>query len=338
MSETQSKSEPRNAIQTFSLLNTSTPACSKLETSTQASNRPTQTCRLLALPSELKDMIIENVTALRDLSNLSKTCFDLREATLPMLFRNLDLDLSKSWAPGLLQVLAEHEEYPPLGEMVRKMYIRATRLRERHAVLECIHNTPKLTRLEIYYQLDEAHPKAWECIDGKALSFGLANVKSTLTHLKISYDLYTIDFTDPPTKGFCSLQALHKLESVDIPFFVLLGWLPGKAPSLADVLPHSLSVLKFGDDDWYDEKFDDGDEECWNETCMMRTFTKYFGGFTWEKTTPNLKLVIFSLKGYDGTQVSDWRRNGGQRIFEQLCHENGLKCKVIRGERYLGTE
>jgi hypothetical protein len=50
-----------------------------------------QKSRLLSLPRELTDMIMDSVGCQQDLSSLCKTGLDLREAALPFLFRNIEV-------------------------------------------------------------------------------------------------------------------------------------------------------------------------------------------------------------------------------------------------------
>jgi hypothetical protein len=99
-----------------------------------------------------------------------------------------------------------------------------------------------------------------DSIQGNALSSGLASVKDTLEHLKISYTLRAEVFSHAATNGHCSLDGLESLRTVEIPLFLLLGFYPrgeqSAPPSLADVLLAGLVVLKFGEDRWDIDQMD----------------------------------------------------------------------------------
>lgn len=305
----------------------------KRKNTTKANNRPIQNSRLLLLPQELKDMVVDSVRSLQDLSYLSKTCLDLRETVLPFLFRDINIEVSEDRGLHLLRTISELGDHQRFAHMIRtfKLRIIRCRLRSCSLVLELIQAAPKLRRLEIHYQLDQSQGSGSHCdnVDGNALSSALTSVKDTLEHLKISYE-FEIDggeFAQPTTSGFCSLQQLHRLRTADIPFFLLLGWYPDEAPALADVLPRSLSALRFGDEDWW------GDRVEWSEDLMMRKLVEYFRAEGWKETTPDLKNVVLSLWSFHevrGNYYREWLRDGGERNFKRLCAENGLQCEVVR--------
>jgi hypothetical protein len=292
-------------------------------------NRLMQPSKLLLLPREMQDMVIDSVESQQDLSALSKTCLELREAVLPFLFRNVQLPADQHIIQ-LLRILSESREHIRFADMIETSKLHATSFRSHSSVRELIRSTPRLTRLELHYMLDqseEASPYT-PSISAKPLSFALASVKNTLQHLKIGYKtIFNKIRLGPGTViGFCSLKQLHHLQTVDIPFRVLLGHgLDG--PTLADVLPRSLRSLKFGDDASIIQPLD------WNEGIVMMEFDEYLGDGLWKETTPELNAVTISLCSYYelyGNGVArGWRPDGGERKFRQLCAENGLKCDVI---------
>lgn len=297
-------------------------------------------------------MVFERVRSKQDLSNLSKTCFDLREATLPFLFRNITL----SDDPGheivrlsffraikgtddrglyLLRTISELENHQRLADMLRTLKLRATTHDSVYSLVpKLIQAAPKLTRVEIHYQLNKKkgigrRNVGW--ILGDRLSSALTCVKNTLEYLKVSYELVSegSDNTRAIASSFYSLKQLHRLQTADVPFFLLLGWVPEKAPALADVLPCSLSTLQFGDDEWWMSGI------LWDESLMMAKFADYFQDKRWKETTPNLKKVTLSLWVYDEAEDDDylykeWRADGGESDFKRLCIDNGLHCDVIR--------
>jgi hypothetical protein len=293
---------------------------------------------------ELKDMVIGHVRSRRDLSILSQTCYDLREATLPFLFRVVEISTSR----GLNSLRTAFELGNPgrLADMVRTFKLRATfdyPLNKGNrvcsnttqsadcVVLGLIYAATKLTRIEIHYQLDQLKPigryNAYS-IKGDALSNALTSAQATLKHLKLSYEAFIgSGIMRPAVRGFCSLRQLQCLQTVDIPLFLLLGWRPIGAPALADVLPSSLKMLRFGDDEWVDMLE-------WDESLIMEKFVEYFGDQRWKNTTPNLKSVVLSLWAYDDVNDDcpdrEWKPNGGESSFKRLCSENGLLCEVIR--------
>jgi hypothetical protein len=206
-------------------------------------------------------------------------------------------------------------------------------------VLELIQSIPKLTRLEIYCTFDYTEPEPADSYATYAsvtpLSSALTCVKDTLEHLKVGADL-VIEDTElgvGTVTDFCSLKQLRCLQTVEIPFFVLLGRGPER-PKLADVLPPSLRSLKFGDDVWPVHPLD------FNQSLMMGKFVEFFGAGAWKETTPLLESVILSLCGYDQAfedmRSREWRPNRGEREFRKLCTENGLQCEVLRYNSYNG--
>ena len=83
----------------------------------------------------------------------------------------------------------------------------------------------------------------------------LLHVKNSIESLTISIEFYTttaIDFGNPgpwTLEGRSgSLKDFSKLERMDVPFAVLLGWKFAEAPNLGDILPSNLRVLELNDD------------------------------------------------------------------------------------------
>jgi hypothetical protein len=230
----------------------------------------------------------------------------------------------------LLRTISQLEDDRHFAEWIRKFELIV--LRNHSHVLELIQAAPNLSRLEVHYRLDQSIEefKYSAHIKGSSLSSAMSCAKNTLKHLKISYELMAGGFilTHPTTSEFCSLQQLNCLQTVEIPFFLLLGCFPDKAPAIEDVLPRNLSILRFGDDVWWFEGLS------WDESLMMEKFLEYIDGERWKEITPKLKNVIFSLCGYDYVHGSvsgrEWLTDGGESDFKRLCSQNRLRCEVIR--------
>lgn len=259
--------------------------------------------------------------------------FNLRETALLFLFRSIKA--ADEQGRHLLRAMSEFEDPGRLADMIRTFELRATTYHSHSLVLELIQAAPRLTRLEIHYLLDQSRytRRNSACIiNGDVLSSTLRSVKNTLEHLRISYGLSAVGPTHPSrtTRGFCSLKQLHRLQTANIPLFLLLGWDPKESPTLADILPCNLRTLRFGDDKWgYRCTLSD-------ENLMMEKFVERFGGESWRDSIPELNRVILSLWWYDESKEDDtyteWRTGGGESGFRQLCAENELQCKVIRNE------
>ncbi|KAF2657769.1 hypothetical protein K491DRAFT_714232 [Lophiostoma macrostomum CBS 122681] len=257
----------------------------------QRTSRLLQNSRLLSLPGELKALIIANVRNKVDLCSLSRTCFDIHEAAISQLYDEVDISLSGETGTLLLRSISVQGGLDPI---IKSLTLRAIVLEHRTLALELIKATPGVTALNLEYALVQKPNTLWDydSIDGNALSTALLSVKDTLQDLKISYTLKS-GFDHHTVIGYCSLQQLHRLKSVTIPLFLLLGWFPGgfmggagwwyppgyplEPPKLADVLPHSLTTLIFGDDEWWVEEMDQVPKP-WNEALLMARFTEYFGG------------------------------------------------------------
>jgi hypothetical protein len=110
---------------------------------------------------------------------------------------------------------------------------------------------------------NEVHNEEWG-----DLTTALLQVKGSLIHLAISVSYfylesedYTVDWTIGlaglwQRRGWMgSLQSMTKLERLEIPLPVLLGWNPDPSRKLRDVLPNNLRELRLRDDlvDWWFE-------------------------------------------------------------------------------------
>ncbi|KAF2657770.1 hypothetical protein K491DRAFT_714233 [Lophiostoma macrostomum CBS 122681] len=296
-----------------------------------------QHSRLLSLPRELKDLIIASLGHPRrqdDLNNVSRACRQLREGALPELYKHIDIDLCGERGAHLLRPIPSPATLSSVAQYIRTLRLRAITDGWGRLTLDLIQAAPQVTTIDLDYTIDQ-RPEAGgasNAIDGNALSSGLAAVKDTLEHLKISYTLRPDVFSHAAISGYCSLKQLETLRTAEIPFFLLLSFYPrgeeGAPPSIADVLPAGLDVLKFSDDEWGIDQIDWMEEAAWNEDLMMEKFIEYFGEERWRQTTPKLTKVVLSLCKFE--DKFDWKPSGGVADFEELCTSNGLECEVYR--------
>ncbi|KAH7138734.1 hypothetical protein B0J11DRAFT_610222 [Dendryphion nanum] len=297
-------------------------------------SRPTQASRLLTLPNELVELIVEFVNTRQDISRLSRSCRALRAIALPFLFGNISIDASRRCCLSLMRTISELGNYQRFAPMVRTFELCASENGSDTLVLGLIQTAPRLTRINIHYKIDQHNHNRCRItqIVAEDLSAALINVKDTLVHLRITYDRRcdNDEFSFDVTTGHCSLQPLHRLRDADIPFFVLFGPWQEIAPTLADLLPCNLRTLRFGDDDWCDDRIS------WDGDSMMEKILDYLGDKAWKWKTPHLKKVIYSLNTFDDINIdydqAGWTEVGGEQKLRQLCSENGVQCEVIRSQ------
>jgi hypothetical protein len=127
--------------------------------------------------------------------------------------------------------------------------------------------TKTLERLQYDYDcdLDALYKSSYDCVnDWGNLREGLKSVARTLKHLSIALDFhYWEDYKDDdwdPRNSWAirgrlgDISFLEKLESLEVPLPILLGWDPADARALQEVLPKSLLQLGLRDDlvDWFE--------------------------------------------------------------------------------------
>ncbi|KAF2738245.1 hypothetical protein EJ04DRAFT_560833 [Polyplosphaeria fusca] len=301
-------------------------------------HQPSQISRLVLLPGELKDMIIEAISSQQDLSSLSKTCIDIRNATIPFLFQHITINPGSPQGYCLTRVLEEDRTKERFANQVTVLTLTVPSIVSRIELLNLLSQTPKLTKLACTYCLNQVQETFPTDVDGEELSWALKKVKDTLKYLKIEYIVSLRSDHGRPTAWHpCVLKQFPVLMHLEIPFFVLLGW-PAphwsshgsrnfNVPTLSELLPRSLVSLKFGDDDWMSQEVERDSES------MLRKFEEFFAGMKWKEATPNLKRVVLSLQGFDDAYDDDrapgWRQPG-EDSFKRLCVDNGLECEVLR--------
>jgi hypothetical protein len=194
-----------------------------------------------------------------------------------------------------------------------------------------LRETPKLRVLDIeLYQ----HPTPGY-FDLEKLMIGLDHVKSTLTHLRIRYDVYldealcqsTADLYDILRGGlgfFCDYVALTHLE---VSLHVLFGvdeFLIGVFHPLSTVLPPYLETLVITDDLYgfgaFQGYLEDGD--------AMEYFRRFFGG-EWREATPHLKQFTYDLRERGDWTIEYWDKRENRDDLRALCKAQGIACQIL---------
>lgn len=189
-------------------------------------------------------------------------------------------------------------------------------------------HTHKLTTLVYTFRIDQTVSRR-DFIDRQRLSDQLSFVRNTLTNLKVTYELAWEcgEFANNTVINICSLKDMAVLKTLDIPFYLLLGWEPDKAPKLADVLPRSLVTLTLGEDQWCI------DCRLWSGTQIVQTFVDFVEAAKWKENTPFLKLVNLDMDWtYDSEPTEELNPVliAAERFLKHLFATNGLHCAIVR--------
>lgn len=239
--------------------------------------------------------------------------------------------------PRQLLLLRTLSESPQLGEMIKTLRFRTTHVLL-HSPTDIMAFAPKLATLEYDYHIEQSDCEhdtclGWGCeaglvLDAYDLASALDSVKNTLTHLKISYELYIQLWPEPHITGHCSLKPLSKLKTASIPLGVLLGFDPANAPMISDVLPPSLIHLTLAKDVWYCES------ALWDNGGKQRF--DFLVDFVLDRgSTPHLTVLNVITEDVDDTKVVCGDDNAeivskGETEFKELCIKNGITCEVFR--------
>ncbi|THC93205.1 hypothetical protein EYZ11_007310 [Aspergillus tanneri] len=161
-----------------------------------------------------------------------------------------------------------------------------------------------------------------ELLHCASLTTALHHVKGTLEELDFGVLLYS-DYAEEveyleisPVLGHLgpldSFKVLHKLK---VPVAVLLGWFAKQAPSLADILPGSLSHLCLTED---------LSSQCtyeWSEELVLQKLQPFFAAA--RQTTPRLKTFeLLPCRDFDR-----WAMPLEDRL-RAMCSQHGITCII----------
>jgi hypothetical protein len=194
-----------------------------------------------------------------------------------------------------------------------------------------LRETPKLRVFDIeLYQ----HPATmWFNLD--KLKTGLDHVQSTLTNIRIRYDVYldeaycisTADFYEILSGGLGSFHDYAALTHLEISLHVLFGVddsLLDVFYPLSAVLPPNLETLVITDDLYrfgaFQGHFDDGN--------AMNIFKRFFEE-EWREATPHLKQFMYDLRDRGDFSIGYWHQRKNRKELRALCKAQGIAGRVL---------
>jgi hypothetical protein len=178
------------------------------------------------------------------------------------------------------------------------------------------------------------HPATgWFNLD--KLKAGLDHVQSTLTHLRIRYDVYldeaycvsTADLSEILSGGLGSFRDYVALTHLEISLHILFGVddsLLGVFHPLSAVLPPNLETLVITDDLYrfgtFQGYFDDGN--------AMNIFKRFLGE-EWREATPHLKQFTYDLRDRGDWSINYWHQRKNRKELRALCKAQGIAGQVL---------
>ena len=159
-------------------------------------------------------------------------------------------------------------------------------------------------------------------LDCRRLSHCLSLVQGSLESLKISVEQYCFrpDFAYNEFRGtlgrLSSLQNFEKLQTLEIPFFVLLGYPEDKERKLVKVLPPHLRELRLRDDLLGLGKIRWGGED------FSGLVEKFLADRNeWDRDLKCLSLLL---------SHSQWREDTRNRL-QEMCWQGDVECNITMG-------
>jgi F-box-like len=186
------------------------------------------------------------------------------------------------------------------------------------------------------YEGDGADPYHFDC---NVFCTSLLQVKNSLRILRFAIGFNSNCANDgvPVTNAeygvfgnMSGLCQMDRLQVLDVPLFVLLGWSLTEAPPLSSVIPPCVQEVHFGD-------LGDGLHRCrlpWNALGALKCLQAYFG--RQERSRSSLTTIILKIfpdRGRYQSEVRDWSEPD-IADFCNLCEQNGVEPKIEELPRY----
>ncbi|KAF2240300.1 hypothetical protein BU26DRAFT_526092 [Trematosphaeria pertusa] len=172
-------------------------------------------------------------------------------------------------------------------------------------------------------------PASAGCLDLGKLRQGLEHVCSTLSSLRVAYEilgdeLNPDDLETVVTGSIGSLRNFASLAELEISLIALYGQSPpSSVPSLAQLLPFNLQHLTIADDLWDHPVF-----EPWLGESTMDLLKAFFQD-DWMTATPLLKKFVFDMEERRWASEDYWTEDEPLDELEQLCTNQGLVCIIL---------
>lgn len=191
--------------------------------------------------------------------------------------------------------------------------------------------TPNLKSLKCGLWIDaEPHDNHSSFLDCKALGGALKQVRC-LEHLTVSVKFFATVAMEVDSGGAKEngehwgisgsvgpLTRFTQLESLEVPFVVLLGWVTSPTgPRLADILPPNLRRLLLSNDLNFFHKYE------WDQESCRYQLSEYLDEF--KAHTPKLEELTVTLK--DCAPDERWDDDTRHEL-ELLCQRVGILCII----------
>jgi len=273
----------------------------------------------LNLPLELQHEVFRNVDR-NDLKALSQTCVVLRALIIPFIMERVILCGNSPRLDLVVQTLeATMSNSKEAAGLVRRIDLPNDDTVS-DILARLLPLTTKLSSLAYGYTVAE-YSGGPDMIDAPRISRLLTPVQHSLTHLSITYRLCLNQCDcggDPCVLGWCSLEHMDALKSLQITFSILLGSSATKAPKLAHILPPGIVKLWLESDPW------EIDPSNWNHEQRFGVLAEFVRNRNWEQFTPRLKVLHYNMEfllEYWPNETADTEMR-----LEEMMHENGLEC------------
>lgn len=191
---------------------------------------------------------------------------------------------------------------------------------DENALEQLLSVCPRLETLKYRFEVDAESPVK---LSGEKLGRALQHIKATVKTLQISVGFFTTTILEVGWDFSCALEGrlgssltrFDKLERLEIPFAVLLGWHIHEAPAVADVLPVQLRHLHLTDDVGYFEEYE------WDEASYVAAIKRYLETMKGkDATSPRLERISLGLQWlYDHP-----RRGGAMQELSEACGASGV--------------
>ncbi|PVH99559.1 hypothetical protein DM02DRAFT_672596 [Periconia macrospinosa] len=285
-------------------------------------SQPTQSSRLLKLPTELQHGIFCHLGK-QDRFQLTKTCVLLHDTVCPLMMREIHLDCTTPRHKRVVDALrSRFSTSKDMGHMVQRMFVQNSGVQS-DSWANLLSYTSNLDDLYVDFTIYEKDGVI-DTLDATRISELLHPVRNSLTDFEVDYrGDYEPGFTQSATdlrmcvRGWCNFKDMPALRYLDISLFLLLGTNPATAPELGDVLPPTLVRLRI-DYRHYRKNDTDG----WSLRKREDVVSRFIANENWRRYTPNLDVFFCeSLIGKVYWQARDLLA----RRESRLVRANGLR-------------
>ncbi len=220
--------------------------------------------------------------------------------------------------------------HEPLESKLTALDLHHSHIRE-DTLKQLLAMTPNLKSLKCGLWIDaEPHDNHSSFLDCEALGEALKQVRC-LEHLAVSVKFFATVAMEVDSGGAIengehwgisgsvgSLTSFTQLESLEVPFVVLLGWVsPPTGPRLADILPPNLRHLLLSNDLNFFHKYE------WNQESCRYQLSEYLDDF--KAHTPKLEELTVTLR--DCAPDERWDDDTRHEL-ELLCQQVGISCII----------